>query len=310
LHVGLANSMTEPVHYIARTHAWYSALGYEAPYRYARFEAVPFARLEKPLSEAKLVLLTTGARYQPGLAGQSVHDPYNAQAKFYQVYTGDVREDHDIRISHVAVQREHLQDDAACWFPLEALQAAQARGRIGGLTSHFIGVPTNRSQRHTADVDAPQVLGLCQAMGADAALLVANCPVCHQTLSLVARYLEAHGIATVLMGAAKDIVEQVGVARFLFSDFPLGSAAARPFDPDSRGYMLEQALQLLEQAQVARTTHVNPLIWNGSAQWRHDYLNLAALSAQEIAQRRADNERNRAQAKGLRSNLVKAPNER
>ena len=41
-------------------------------------------------------------------------------------------------------------------------------------------------------------------------------------MSLVARYLERNGIPTVVMGAAKDIVEYAGVPRFLFSDFPHG----------------------------------------------------------------------------------------
>ena len=32
------------------------------------------------------------------------------------------------------------------------------------------------------------------------------------------------------MGCAKDIVEQAGVPRFLFSDFPLGNPAGKPKD--------------------------------------------------------------------------------
>ena len=55
--------------------------------------------------------------------------------------------------------------------------------------------------------------------------------MCHQTVSLAARHLEENGIATVVMGCAKDIVEYCGVPRFLFSDFPLGNAAGRPTDP-------------------------------------------------------------------------------
>ena len=64
----------------------------------------------------------------------------------------------------------------------------------------------------------------------DAAVLVPNCPVCHQTVSLVARHLEANGISTVVMGCAKDIVEHAAVPRFLFSDFPLGNSAGKPHD--------------------------------------------------------------------------------
>ncbi len=46
-------------------------------------------------------------------------------------------------------------------------------------------------------------------------------PVCHQTTALVARHLEANGIATVVMGCAKDIIEHAAVPRFLFERFPV-----------------------------------------------------------------------------------------
>jgi len=74
----------------------------------------------------------------------------------------------------------------------------------------------------TLEVDCAEIVRRCEADVADAAILVANCPVCHQTLGLVARALEERAIATVVMGCAKDIVEYVGVPRLLFSDFPLG----------------------------------------------------------------------------------------
>jgi len=85
--------------------------------------------------------------------------------------------------------------------------------------------------------------------------------VCHQTVSLAARLLEENGIATVVMGCAKDIVEFVGVPRLLFSDFPLGNAAGRPNDPQSQAFTLELALRLLESAPAARSTVQSPLRW-------------------------------------------------
>ena len=71
-------------------------------------------------------------------------------------------------------------------------------------------------------------------------------------MSLVARHLEANGIPTVVMGCAKDIVERVGVPRFLFSDFPLGNAAGRPGDVASQQLTLDLALALLERAPGLR----------------------------------------------------------
>jgi D-proline reductase (dithiol) PrdB len=72
--------------------------------------------------------------------------------------------------------------------------------------------------------------------------------VCHQTVSLVARYLEENGIATVVIGSARDIVEECGVPRFLFTDFPLGNPCGRPGDEEMQRAILGLALDLLEKA--------------------------------------------------------------
>ena len=289
-----------PLDYIARTHAWYGALGYGNPYRYARFDAVPFAPLRTPLAEARVALLTTAAPYRPELGDQGAGAAYNAAAKFYEVWSGDVDSEPDLRVSHVAVDQAELSDDQNCWFPLPALRRAAAAGRVGALTPRFHGVPTNRSQRHTMEVDAPEVVRRCVADGADAAVLVANCPVCHQSMSLVARALEAAGIASVVMGAAKDIVEACGVARLVFSDVPLGNAAGLPWDVASQDATLDLALGLLETATGPRTTVVNPLRWPGGSGWKAAYMNADGLTPAEIARRRAENDAAKDVAAGLR----------
>ena len=112
--------------------------------------------------------------------------------------------------------------------------------------------------------------------------------MCHQTVSLVARHLEANGIATVIMGCAKDIVEHCGVPRFLFSDFPLGNSAGRPFDVESQRQTLELALRVLKSAPAARTTVQSPLRWSEDAAWKRDYNDLSRLSPDEIAERRKE----------------------
>ena len=279
-----------PVRYIERTRAWYELLGYGTPYRYAQFHTVPFTLPGKPLAQSRLALLTTAAPFQKDKGDQSATAHYNAAAKFYAMYSGETAVDHDLRVSHVAVHRKFVSDDSNCWFPLPALRRAQAAGRIGALTAHFFGVPTNRSQRHTLEVDCPALLAACLQDNADLALLVPNCPVCHQTMSLVARYLETHGIPTVIMGAARDIVEHCGVPRFLFSDVPLGNAAGIPNNVASQDATLAHALRLFEAAFAARTTVQNPLQWPGPPDWRDDYLNTAQLSAADIARHRADND--------------------
>jgi D-proline reductase (dithiol) PrdB len=287
-----------PVPYMQRTRTYYQALGYGAPYEWAHFIDAPFHRLGKPLSQCRIALVTTAAPYRADAGDQGPGAPYNARAKFFQVYSLDAARDHDLRISHVAIDRVHTTgEDPGTYFPLPALRAAAAGGRIGSVAPRVHGAPTNRSQRTTIDVDGPEIVARCQADSADAAILVANCPVCHQTLAIVARLLEAAGIATVVLGCAKDIVEHAGVPRFLFSDFPLGNAAGLPRDAASQAFTLELALQLLEAAPGARTTVQSPLRWSARADWKLDYANIERLSEADITRLRAEVDRGKAEAK-------------
>jgi D-proline reductase (dithiol) PrdB len=124
--------------------------------------------------------------------------------------------------------------------------------------------------------------------------------VCHQTVGLAARHLEANGIPTVIMGCAKDIVEHCGVPRFLWSDFPLGNSAGRPFDVQSQAETLELALRVLETAPAARTTVQSPQRWTDDAEWKKDFNDLSKLSPDKIAERRKEFEVVKAVAKSKR----------
>ncbi len=305
---GFAPPQDVPIPYLQRIRDYYQALGYGAPYRWAHYAEVPFQPLAKLLSQCRVAIVTTAAPFQPGKGDQRAGAPYNAAAKFYSVYSGDTARDPDLRISHVAIDRQHTTgEDMATYFPLAQLRRAVAAGDVGALAPRFHGVPTNRSHRTTLEADGPELVRRCQADGADAAILVPNCPVCHQSLGLAARALEQSGIATVLMGCAKDIVEHIGVPRFLFSDFPLGNAAGRPKDPDSQAFTLDLALSLLESAPAPRTTVQSPLRWREDPDWKLDYCNIERLSPEEIEKRRAEFDQGKAQAKSLRDEAGVGP---
>ncbi|HUR44140.1 MAG TPA: glycine reductase, partial [Aestuariivirga sp.] len=163
-------SPDEPIAYLARIRTYYQALGYGAPYVWAHFPEVPFHRLVKPLAEARVSLVTTAAPYQPGKDDQGPGAPYNGAAKFHQVYSGETSSDPDLRISHIAIDRQHTTaEDIGSYFPLAALRRSVEAGRIGALTRYFHGLPTNRSQRTTIEVDCVELLARCKADGADAA---------------------------------------------------------------------------------------------------------------------------------------------
>jgi D-proline reductase (dithiol) PrdB len=90
-------------------------------------------------------------------------------------------------------------------------------------------------------------------------------------VSLVARQLEANGIPTVVVGCARDIVEECGVARFLFSDFPLGNPCGKPWDGEMQHRIVGFALDLLESATLPRTSVQTPFRWSEDESWKENY---------------------------------------
>ncbi|MCK6556136.1 hypothetical protein L6Q96_16390 [Candidatus Binatia bacterium] len=93
-------------------------------------------------------------------------------------------------------------------------------------------------------------------------------------MSLVARQLEAAGIATVVLGSARDIVEHCGVARFVFTDFPLGNPCGKPYDVVMQKQIVGMALDLIESARHPRTTVQTPFAWGKDQSWRDNFMRI------------------------------------
>jgi D-proline reductase (dithiol) PrdB len=249
-----------PVRYMERTRHYYRALGYDNDYVWATFDEVPFTVPVKPLSELRIALITTASA--PDFDGVK------------RVWSGVVSPPPEkLFTDNVAWDKESTHtNDRGSFLPIEAAFELVGEGLIGGLTARFHGVPTEYSQRKTHTRDVPEILARVRQDDADAAILCPLCPVCHQTLSLVARHLEANGIPTVIIGSALDVVEHCGVPRFYFTDFPLGNPCGHPWRRDMQREIVRQALALFETSQAPRTTVKAPFAWNEEgAVWRVRY---------------------------------------
>jgi len=172
---GFAPDYDAPIPYMHRIRTYYQTLGYGAPYRWAQYAEVPFTAMRKPVSGATIALVTTAAPYRPEAGDQGPGAAYNSAAKFYKVYSGDSAVDHDLRISHIGIDRKHTTAvDQNTWFPLPALREAAARGRIGKVAPRFHGLPTNRSHKTTLEVDCEELVRRVKEDRADAALIAGN----------------------------------------------------------------------------------------------------------------------------------------
>ncbi len=102
-------------------------------------------------------------------------------------------------------------------------------------------------------------------------------------MSLVARRLEAEGLPTVVAGSARDIVEQAGAPRFLFTDFPLGNPMGKPDDLPMQRAVLGMALDLLQNATMPRTTVQTPFVWNDDHRWRQNFMRVDDSNRAQLA---------------------------
>ena len=172
---GFAPPDHRPLPYMERIRTYYETLGFGKPYEWAHYIEAPFTELAKPVSESRVALITTAAPYQPEAGDQGPWSAYNSKAKFYDVYSGASSEDHDLRISHIGIDRKHTsQEDSGTWFPLPMLRRMAEEGVIGEVAPRFHGAPTNRSHRTTIETDIPEIIKRVKEDKADVAVLAAN----------------------------------------------------------------------------------------------------------------------------------------
>lgn len=143
-----------------------------ATYRYRRVDPVPWAVPRRPLREARVALVTTGAVYAPG------QEPFDEGIKGGDVSFRELAADVDVAtlgIAHKsdAFDQAGFQRDRNLGFPLDRLREMAASGEIGALNGRhlsFMGSITAPG-RLVAET-APRAADLLEADGVDVALLV------------------------------------------------------------------------------------------------------------------------------------------
>jgi hypothetical protein len=105
------------------------------------------------------------------------------------------------------------------------------------------------------------------------------------------------------MGSARDIVEECGVARFVFTDFPLGNPCGKPWDVEMQRKILGTALDILGRAWMPRTTVQKPFRW-GNDEWRDAFMRVDASNREKLIKEGEERRRRQAEAKADRQRSV------
>ncbi len=150
------------VSYIDKSRNFYASKGYERPYEWAKFDQVPFTRLAKPLTQARIGLVTTSSlpRGNAHTTSKVVYH-HSVEGRPSSMFTDNLAWDKDATNT----------DDTETFLPLDRLGELAEEHRIGAVNHRFYGVPTEYSQRKTG-LDAEVIAGWCADDEVDAVLLV------------------------------------------------------------------------------------------------------------------------------------------
>ncbi len=151
------SSRRRALSYIDVSRTFYAAHGYERPYEWAVHDTTPFQRLEQPLAEATVGVVTTAFPDDAHRPKQAMAVP--CEPRPASLFTADLTWHKEA--THT--------DDIDTFLPLEAL--ARAHDRIGRVSKRFYAAPTSHSQR-ASQLDAERIAEWCDEDGVDVVLLV------------------------------------------------------------------------------------------------------------------------------------------
>lgn len=224
-------------------------------YPWVENRRAPFKPARRALPMLNLALITSAGAYIDGSEPFDTSNP-GGDASFREIPT--LIEAEDLRWAARGYDPAAVQQDMNSQVPLERLFEFESNGIIGQLNPVFWSfcgfIP---SAARFADNALPQLVERVTRYGAQAALLIPASRVCHQTMGLAARALEAAGITTIVLAVDKEAIERVRPPRGVYYKGEFGAVAGQPNFPEHQRRILDETLRLLEpwdQVDVRKLT--------------------------------------------------------
>ena len=165
------------VNYIEKTHQYYLRKGYDRAYNYAHNEDGPFRPITKPVSQSRLMMISS--------AGMEIipdDGPEPEPFKGINIGEKDKVEVFDIpsnipkkKLKYITGAHNRAESDMPdidAFFPITRLRELHTEGAIGSLAENFLRIRPCYSTTKSLKLDAPEVLARCRKENVDVALLV------------------------------------------------------------------------------------------------------------------------------------------
>ena len=218
-------------------------------YPFVKNRRAPFTPARRALPMLNLALISSAGAYIDGT------EPFDTTA-----IDGDFRfkeipvevEAEDLRIAARGYNTASVEQDINVQIPIERLFEFEQNGIIGQLNPvfwSFCGFIPNAAR--VADELSGQIVERLIRNEVQAALLIPASILCHQSVGLLARAIEAAGIPTMTLAVVKDVAEDVRPPRVALYNGELGSVAGQPNWPEHQRRILDESLRLIEPMDQA-----------------------------------------------------------
>lgn len=213
-------------------------------YPFVTNKRAPFAPVRRALPMLNLALISSAGAYTDGT---EPFDTHAAEGDFTFREIPSQIEAEDLLYSARGYDPTAVQADRNCLLPLTRLFEFENNGIIGQLNPvfwSFAGFIPNAAK--LVDEMVPRLVERISRHEVQAALLIPASRLCHQSVSLIARALEHHGVPTMTLAVDKEVVEDVRPPRAALYDGKHGAVAGEPNWPEHQRRVLDEALRLIE----------------------------------------------------------------
>jgi D-proline reductase (dithiol) PrdB len=153
----------------------------------------------------------------------------------------------DLRYSAKGYDPKFVQEDRNSQVPIERLREYEGNAVIGHLNDCWWSLsPYIPDAAAVAGEIVPKIVDRLQRYQVQAALLIPASRLCHQTLGIIARGIENHGIPTIMISVDRAATDLVRPPRTAFYDGEFGCVAGQPNWKQHQLRILDETLRWIE----------------------------------------------------------------
>jgi len=215
-----------------------------AGYPFVENVHAPFTPVRRALPMMNLALISSAGGYINGT------DPFDLSSKGGDAEIREIPvevEAADLRYAAKGYDPAAVLSDRNAQVPVDRLLEYQANAVIGRLNECWFSLSSYiPNAAMVAGEIAPKLADRLKRYDVQAALLIPASRLCHQTLGLVARGLEYHGIPSIVISVDRGITDKVRPPRTAYYDGELGSVSGQPNWLEHQLRILDETLRWME----------------------------------------------------------------